>query len=88
MNVILDFETFLFVSFVWAKKKGDSLNYPMSDQFQGRVFKTYCSIRKINKGSLCFMTQKSKKKERIVLAITEIWKEAMTSTAKSNKLET
>lgn len=61
MTVILDFETFLFVSFVWANRKGDSLHFSMSDQFQERIMKPIFQSGKQTKGKPTFHDKKRRK---------------------------
>lgn len=63
MTVILDFETFLFVSFVGAKMKGDILHFSMSDQFQERIMKRIFQSGKQTKGKPTFHDKKRKKKK-------------------------
>ena len=71
-----------------TKKKGDILHFLMSVQYLGRLLKFIVQSGKQTKGRLTFHDTEEEKKERCVFAITAIWKEALTSVAKSNMLET
>lgn len=64
MTVILDFETFLFVSFVGAKMKGDSLHFSMSDQFQERIMKRIFQSGKQTKGKPTLHDKKRREKRK------------------------